>query len=132
MTLVRVSLFSILICTISAFAQNSRPSLTGSDLKKTETSKISVSPMDRIHIDEFRMGRNYSPFKSEAKNDPITLNFDAAPGSDDGACFTMRTYVVARDNKHSDATHLVGYSTCQKASRYRLRTTELEVTPVTR
>ncbi len=39
----------------------------------------------------------------------------------DMMCLTMRTYVVARDNKHSDSTHLVGYSTCQPALRYGLK-----------
>jgi hypothetical protein len=41
----------------------------------------------------------------------------------DRYCLKMRSYLVARDRKNSDSTHLVGYSTCQPASRYRLRTT---------
>ena len=39
-------------------------------------------------------------------------------------CYSIRAYVVARDSKHSDSTHPVGYSTCQRASRYRLKTAE--------
>lgn len=42
----------------------------------------------------------------------------------DAMCYTIRSYVVARDSKHSDSTHPVGYSTCQPASRYRLKTAE--------
>jgi hypothetical protein len=41
----------------------------------------------------------------------------------DNVCYTMRSYVVARDNRDSDSTNLVGYSTCQPASKYELRVT---------
>jgi hypothetical protein len=48
----------------------------------------------------------------------------------DNTCFAIRSYVVARDSKNSDSTHLVHYSTCQPASRYRVKTIELkEQTP---
>lgn len=40
--------------------------------------------------------------------------------ADAGACYAIRSYVVARDSKDSDATHLVGYSTCRPANRYRV------------
>ncbi|HKT88305.1 MAG TPA: hypothetical protein VJQ59_07710 [Candidatus Sulfotelmatobacter sp.] len=40
--------------------------------------------------------------------------------ADAGACYSIRSYVVARDSKGSDATHLVGYSTCRPANRYRV------------
>lgn len=40
--------------------------------------------------------------------------------SEDDTCFTIRSYVVARDNKNSDSTHPVGYSTCHPAKRYGL------------
>lgn len=43
----------------------------------------------------------------------------------DDICYTMRSYVVARDDNDSDATHLAHYSTCQKASRYRLKQAEV-------
>ena len=40
----------------------------------------------------------------------------------DHYCLKMRSYLMARDSKNSDSTHLAGYSTCLPASRYRLRT----------
>lgn len=40
----------------------------------------------------------------------------------DRYCLKIRSYQMARDSKNSDSTHLVGYSTCLPASRYRLRT----------
>jgi len=41
----------------------------------------------------------------------------------DGVCYTMRSYIVARENRVSDSTTLVGYSTCQPSSKYELRIT---------
>jgi hypothetical protein len=43
----------------------------------------------------------------------------------DGVCFAIRSYVMVRDRKDSDSTHLVHTSTCQPASRYHFRTAEL-------
>lgn len=54
--------------------------------------------------------------------DPMMVMSDKRP-IDDTVCYKIRSYVVARDSKHSDAVHPVGYSTCQPAGKYRLRTT---------
>jgi hypothetical protein len=39
-------------------------------------------------------------------------------------CFTMRSYLVARESRNSDSTHLVGYSTCHPAAGLELRSTD--------
>lgn len=44
---------------------------------------------------------------------------------DDPVCYSIRSYVVARDCKDSDSTHPVSESTCQPAPRYGLRTSDL-------
>ena len=44
-------------------------------------------------------------------------------------CLTMRTYKVARDDRGSDSTHAVGYSTCQPAARFRTHTVEGVIRP---
>jgi hypothetical protein len=41
----------------------------------------------------------------------------------DKVCYTMRSYIVARENKGSDSTKLVGYSICQPSSKYELKIT---------
>jgi hypothetical protein len=38
----------------------------------------------------------------------------------DIGCYSIRSYRVMRDNPHSDATHLVSYSTCVPATRLQL------------
>jgi hypothetical protein len=43
----------------------------------------------------------------------------------DSTCYSIRSYVVARDSKDSDSTHPAGYSTCQPTDRYRLKSTEI-------
>jgi hypothetical protein len=49
-------------------------------------------------------------------------------GGDSGEnfCFKIRSYVVARDSKDSESTHFVRSSTCQPASKYRVKTTQAE------
>lgn len=54
------------------------------------------------------------------ERNPFAISSDSFS---DYYCLKIRSYLVARDSKNSDSTHLVGYSTCLPASRYRLRTT---------
>ena len=39
----------------------------------------------------------------------------------DNFCYSIRSYVVARDEKDSDSTHLVKSSTCTPARRFHVR-----------
>ena len=41
----------------------------------------------------------------------------------DKVCYRIRSYIVSRENRDSDSTKLVGYSTCQPSSKYELRIT---------
>ncbi len=50
-----------------------------------------------------------------AVSGPILLPPIQVPDTDH-VCFTMRTYVVARDSKDSDSVHPVRYSTCTPAN----------------
>lgn len=47
----------------------------------------------------------------------------------DGVCYTMRTYVMAREDKDSDATRMVRATRCLPASKIEFKTT---VEPVRR
>lgn len=50
-----------------------------------------------------------------------------ANGSPNGnLCYSIRSYVVARDSKDSDSVHPVGYSTCVPAKRYGLKKTVIQ------
>jgi hypothetical protein len=50
------------------------------------------------------------------------LLLEDIPLQGDDICYTIRSYVVARDSKDSDSTHPVKSSTCQPGSHYRLKT----------
>jgi hypothetical protein len=39
-------------------------------------------------------------------------------------CYSIRSYLMARDSRDSDSTHLAGTSTCQPAHHYSLKTTD--------
>ena len=69
-------------------------------------------------IDKFR------PANERPHNfDPRNLGSIHIEEKRDSVCYTMRSYIVARENRDSDSTKLVGYSTCQPSSRYELRIT---------
>jgi len=42
----------------------------------------------------------------------------------DGVCFTMRTYVVARESRDSDAVRFKGYHECMPEWKLQMRTTD--------
>lgn len=87
------------------------------------------NPLDRLKIDKYKVFRS----KSDARTLLLRPDIDAGMFLSviDGqlgaetTCYKIRSYVVARDSKHSDSTHPVSYSTCQPAARYQLRTTEI-------
>lgn len=49
----------------------------------------------------------------------------------EATCYTLRTYRVTREDPESDTTRPAGYSTCQRAARFQLRTAvdSLEIAP---
>jgi len=111
-----------------ALATPSEPWRVVPDAPVTASAK---SPLDRLQIDQFRIDPSGRALKLEAKADPVVLGSESLPIDgllpDDTTCYAIRSYVVARDRKNSDSTHPVSYSTCQPASRYRLKTAEAKI-----
>jgi hypothetical protein len=152
MTSVRLLTTAVLICTASAFAQEqlsstTRPNRTAEPEKSPQATtsepwkivrdqpadwnsgknRLQQFQIDAYKIDRPRIDPNRQPFRWGSQNDPILIEpaFDG-PLGDDTVCYKIRSYVVARDSKDSDSVHPVGYSTCQPASRYRLRKTQIQ------
>jgi hypothetical protein len=48
---------------------------------------------------------------------------------DSTVCYTMRSYLMAREARDSDVTWPAGYSTCQKASRFGVKDAVKPVEP---
>ena len=115
-----------------AFAQNApnSPATTAPDFR---TNAATQSEPWRI----FPSDQTKKEFATSPERVVITAPGDAksfviSPADlegDDNTCYAIRSYVVARDSKNSDSTHPVGYSTCQKASRYHVKKVETAPAP---
>lgn len=107
---------ALLVASFPAFAQDQIA--TSHDSKQTsDPQKIGQSVAEPWNLFA-------KPFQLDSRVGHLRLYPDGQL-VDETLCYTMRSYVVARDSKDSDSVHPTGYSTCQPASRYRLRTTEI-------
>jgi hypothetical protein len=153
MTLTRLLCASLVVCSALAFSQTKTDSLVVSDqgaasnklatVASSEPWKIipnqpmhatsGSNALDGLQVDQYKVSRSKSDTHTfllgpEADAGMILSGLDGQLDADID-CLKIRSYVVARDSKDSDSTHLVRYSTCQPASRYRLKTTELRSGP---
>ena len=148
MTPVRLLTVAVLFCTASAFSQEQLASASRSN-QNAEPDKSARSTtlepwtlvlnppadpsvgksgpqpaqIDAYKIDRSRIDPSGRPFRWGSQIDPIVLDGQAGA---DTVCYKIRSYVVARDSKNSDSVHPVGYSTCQPASRYRLKKVDIQ------
>jgi hypothetical protein len=81
-----------------------------------------AQPPDRMRIDQYRLRSN------EFATPRVVYGPDGQPLADN-VCYTMRSYRVVRDSPRSDTTHAGSYTTCQAATRFRVRSTKEEVPP---
>ena len=148
MTGIRLLMAISLICSASTLAQTqnnrtsplndagARSSLTASNsepwriLPESPASSHSTanfpsqSSMDRL-AGPFLLSENPSGPLLNGTIDPnISVRNSVAGG--DSYCLNIHSYVVARDSKNSDSVHLVGSTTCVPASRFRLRTADID------
>jgi hypothetical protein len=120
MTPVRLATVALLLCPIALFSQDQQgQSANGSSIVSAPQSKAPDTLSEPWRIIPPGMNLNNK-----------LLQFTPRPGTeiaslDDSVCYKIRSYVVARDSKDSDSVHPVKYTTCQPASRYRLKTTEI-------
>ncbi len=151
MTLAHLLAAALLLCSLPAFAQDQRPSHQGalsgdaSFFLKSDTAAApeepwriipsqptdvsTGNPLDRLQVDKYKVfppnSDGHTRLLSPDADGGIFLSaFDGQPDAAT-TCFKIRSYVVARDSKHSDSTHPVSYSTCQPAARYHVKTTEM-------
>ena len=133
MTLARLLATALLSCSLCSVAQvpllgligpgevpSSTPAATPSEPWRIIPDQPLYSPKqnspDSMRVDQFKADRDFNPL------DPIPeTNLSSDTAQSDATCFAIRSYVMARDNKDSDSTHPVRYSTCQPASRYHVR-----------
>jgi hypothetical protein len=121
MPLSRLIAIALVLFSLTAFGQTKQNTIT------PQTPTPVASEPWRILPDDLT--------KASASNSVLQPNdLVASPSGNllDSYCFKIRSYVMARDSKESDSTHLVHYSTCQPASKYRLKTAEIQAQPPSR
>jgi hypothetical protein len=126
----------LLICS-AAFAQTQSDSATPANQTAAAKPSAALESDATQETSQFKIDHLFDPKLAGRNRNETTLNFfsdskfaitgDPLPG--DSYCLKIRSYVVARDSKDSDSVHLVGYTTCVPASRYRLRMTVERQTP---
>lgn len=142
MTLARILIAALLFFFLPAFtqAQTSVPHLPTPHLPTMGPSSFASStaamstepwriipnpnsnsePTNHMLVDQFRLDRSLG--NAGARTHTLALGLDGLDS--DTTCYKIRSYVVARDSEDSDSTHMTGYSTCQPAAKYRVKTTE--------
>jgi hypothetical protein len=83
------------------------------------------NPFTKLQIDQ--QGHTLLPWRK-----PSTGPVSSLSGLGDETCLFIRSYQVARDDAHSDSTHLVHTSTCQPARRFHVKTADLIQIPAAR
>jgi hypothetical protein len=145
MRYVGLPLSLIVLCTLAAFAQDQRatsdPNL-GTALQTSPLASTNPEPWRIIPKAAQQDGRPEVPIGNDnllnaggtpqvvpfATHSPeITIRVlssdEVAQSTSGNVCYSIRSYLMARDSKDSDSTHSVGMSTCQPAKKYALKTT---------
>jgi hypothetical protein len=110
---------ALLLCSWSVLAQD----------KQSLSNPSPTAPVAQNNLSHFLADGGFQPVPLDANLDKgavISLDTD---GWGEGVCYTMRSYVVARDSKTSDSVHPVRYSTCQMGSQYRLKSVQAQPVP---
>jgi len=131
----------VLLCSGFAFAQQN-PAIHGSSVAPAASEKAAVSSepwsispniQAKANVPQDPLARLETSQPPKYKNDQgqgTKTLFFPNPGNGflispetlaDNSCFAIRSYVVARDRKDSDSTHLVGYTTCVPSRKYQVR-----------
>lgn len=146
MTLARL-LAALMICSLPAFtqdqAQTSPPpsallALASNSNAPAAASEpwrvVPIQPQDidpaTLRIGQYKAdyyqldnrGKVFLPYRIGWSGDPSSES-----ANNDKTCYSIRSYVVARDSKDSDSTHPAGYSTCLPSDRYRVKSAEIRV-----
>ena len=121
MTPARLVIVALLLCPLA---------LLGQDLRSQSTSSTSIAslPQEKAPDTLSEPWRIIPPQINPTQFHIIPPANPEVASLDFSMCYKIRSYVVARDSKNSDSVHPVKYSTCQPASRYQLKTTELHET----
>ena len=148
MSSARLLAAALFVCSALAFAQQPSDSLAG-PTKPAEASKpVEVAPSrtwrllpnHELNPEWLQDAPKYAAAKDQGAiehllPDPQTQAIAKPPDElfvTESFCLAIRSYVVARDEKDSDSTHLVRSSTCQPMKRYHVRKVDAPQDPANR
>jgi hypothetical protein len=134
MTLVRFAVSGLFLCSVPCFSQvyvspayvapqhsHSLDHTAASPLKTRDFSAFKLSDPWRIapsQAIELSSGMETLEENGMAK---AKSEIDIRSSRETRDCFAIRSYLMARENKNSDATHLKAYSICQPSSQYQVK-----------
>jgi hypothetical protein len=143
MTLARLFVAALVICSVPAFAQDhqsgSAPVVPDSKTNVgTSAEPWRVGPSNTLkngaqkdalgrlqsNVDRARKAYEEAELAQFIPSPRIFVITPNGQVADDTTCYTIHSIVVERDERDSDATHTVRSSTCQPASRYRVKSAE--------
>ncbi len=92
-----------------AFSHSQRDELVAPEFRARSVQPVQLAPNWRTRI------RDTEPRQR-------VLPSDSTLAPNDTVCYSMRSYRVTRDDPGSDSTRLAGYSECQPAARFQVKT----------
>jgi len=93
-----------------AFSHSRRDELVAApEFRARSVQPVQVAPNSRTRI------RDTDPQQRVVPSDSTLTQNDAV-------CYSIRSYRVTRDDRESDSTRLAGYSECQPAARFQVKT----------
>jgi hypothetical protein len=132
----RLLFLSLLIsaCVVPAAAQAPSDNIPGSFysepvvLPQDAQASLRLIPMQRpvdIDVDRLSLPHAKSEAAQASKHDwdfkASSLEHKRVHVQGDVTCLSIRSYRVTRDDPESDTTRLVGYSTCQPATKFQVK-----------
>jgi len=116
----------------ASYAQTSSTTLI--EIEKADSSHVAVSPhkpkVDIGQLSDYPLVASQPLVEHEGD---LVMQLPSADVShettlgDDYSCFTMRSYIMARDDKDSDATHLVRKVKCTPARKFSVKSADVHV-----
>ncbi len=142
MTSARLLVVVFLLCPLVALSQEKQPS-SSADSSSAAQSSVGSSSAATADSSSYRtmtaeqkaefnvralqrlIGDRHVDINTEHPWIKVTADGKIAAWGIDSTCYTIRSYVVERDDKDSDSTHLVRSSTCQPATHYQMKNADL-------
>jgi hypothetical protein len=122
-------LIALGVATVAAQTSPDKNLDSSQPLTRQATNEVSTSLIQFQLPFDADSSSHAAPSPNQHGNDSLAIRSIDSPPShiltlqqNDATCYTLRTYRVARENPQSDSTRPAGYSTCQRATRFQLKT----------